>query len=552
MLVLMISLNLGLVFVSVLINQWNNLFFNAIEQHDLVEFAHQLLRFFLLAGAFIVVAVHQTYFTQLLEVRWRRWLTGYVIRRWFDGQTYHRMQMQGTETDNPDQRIAEDLRLFVGTTLTLSMGFLSSLVTLCSFITILWQLSGTIDVAVGNWTLRIPGYMAWAAFLYSMFGTLLTHWVGHPLAKLNFTHQTLEADFRFSLIRLRENADGIAFYRGEAEEERTLAQRFQAVFQNWRAIISRQKRIAWFTTSYSQLATVFPLFAAAPRFLTGAISFGGLTQSVAAFGQVQMAMSWFINVYGNIAEWRATVDRLNGFCHAIEQSREHKKQQTIHVVSGGERLLIDELTLTLPDGRPLLNNVSIHVKRGETVLLMGPSGSGKSTLMRGIAELWPFGHGRIVKPSESMLFLPQRPYLPVGTLRQVVTYPNGQPISDDALQEALELCGLSYLMDRLDVHQNWSQKLSTGEQQRIAFSRALLLRPQWLFFDEATGALDEESEAELYRIIKQRLPGTTIFSVSHRQTLAAFHDRLLETRLSTEGWIVVPCTTPARARVALV
>jgi putative ATP-binding cassette transporter len=517
-----------------------------------------------LAVVFVAIAVHQTYFIQMLEIRWRRWATRHLTQRWLADQTYYRLQLQNTEMDNPDQRIAEDLRLFVGSTLSLGMGFLSSLVTVVSFVTILWQLSGTLAFSIGGVSFQIPGYMVWAALVYAAIGTFITHRIGHPLVRLNFAQQSFEANFRFSLVRLRENSEGVAFYRGEADEDRTFTYRFGAVFQNFRAIMKRQKNISYFTTAYSQIATVFPFLAAAPRYLSGAITLGGLTQSVAAFTQVQSALSWIVNVYGNIAEWRATITRLHDFHRAVEQIRERRgqggerplaaenwerrKQQSIKVTANDDRqLLTEELTLNLPDGRLLLSGASMKIKQGESLLLFGPSGSGKTTFLRALAELWPYGHGRIVKPASSVLFIPQRPYLPVGTIREIVTYPGrADQLSDAELQEALTLCGLPHLIDHLTDSQNWALRLSTGEQQRIAFARAVLLKPDWLFCDESTSALDEVGEADLYRMIKQRLPNSTLFSISHHRALAAFHDREFETRPAAEGWLLVEHSEQAR------
>jgi vitamin B12/bleomycin/antimicrobial peptide transport system ATP-binding/permease protein len=564
LLALIVTLSLTLVYVSVLINRWTNLFFNAIERHDVSAFVHQLLHFCVLASLFVASAIHQTYFTQLLEIRWRRWLTRHTIARWLADQTYYRLQLQNAETDNPDQRIAEDLRLFVGVTLTLGMGFLSSLVTVISFVAILWRLSGVLNVSVAGASLHIYGFMVWAALLYAATGTWVTHLIGNPLIQLNFAQQSFEANFRFTLVRFRENSESVAFYRGEADEERNFAQRFSAVFHNWRAIMRRQKRISSFTIAYSQVALVFPFLAAAPRYIAGAITLGGLTQSVSAFTQLQAALSWFVNVYGSIAEWRATIARLNDFDVAIEKGRERRRPQRIEapvaphgperrkdyirVVTGsGRQLRTEDLTVNFPDGRPLLSDVSICIEKGESALLVGPSGSGKTTFLRAIAELWPFGHGQILKPAVSMLFLPQRPYLPVGTLTEVVTYPGGAEHYREAdVREALTLCGLSHLNDHLEKFQNWALKLPSGEQQRIAFARAVLLKPEWLFLDEATSALDASGEADLYKMIKKHLQDSTLFSISHHRALATFHSRRFETRAATEGWIMVEEVKSAR------
>lgn len=540
-LALVLTLNFSLIYVSVLLNKWNNSFFDAIERHDFSAFEFQLLHFVVLAMAYVVVAVHQTYFLQSLEIKWRRWLTRYLIHLWLADQAYYHLLLRHTQADNPDQRISEDLKLFVGLTLSLSMGFLSSAVTVVSFMAILWHLSGVINIPVGDQVIPLHGYMVWAALLYSIIGTLITHWVGDPLVKLNFVQQSVEANFRFSMVRLRENSDGIAFYRGEPSAERAFASRFQQVIDNWRKIMLRQKRIAWFTLSYGQSATVLPLLLAAPRYLSGLMTLGDLTQSVAAFTQIQSSLSWLINIYGSYAEWRATLDRLRGFIGAVREGGRADNPGGISLqATSHNELAIEDLHLNHPDGRSMLKCGSFRVESGESVVLMGPSGSGKSTLLRSIAGLWPFGHGRIAKPANDVLFIPQRAYLPVAPLREILTYPVAPDrFTDEAPREMLEVCGLPHLAPLLDETDNWTLALSMGEQQRIAFARAILLRPKWLFFDEATSAMDEITEANMYRLIKTRLPKTTLFSVSHRPALAAFHDRLMETVRHGQEWSLV-------------
>jgi vitamin B12/bleomycin/antimicrobial peptide transport system ATP-binding/permease protein len=550
-LALAVSLSLSLIFVSVLLNEWNNAFFNAIERRDYDAFRYLSLTFLLLAMLYVTVAANQNYFVQGLEIRWRRSLSREFVGRWLGHQTYYHLQLQNAESDNPDQRIAEDLRLFAGLTLSLGMGFLSSAVTVVSFTAILWRLSGVIEIPVGDSTVRLHGYLVWAAVLYSVLGTWATHRIGKPLVKLNFAQQSFEANFRFSLVRVRENADGVAFYRGEDNVKSALDVRFQAIYDNWRRIMRRQKKIAWLTIAYGQSAAVLPLLLAAPRFLSGAISLGGLTQSAAAFIQIQGALSWFVNIYGNYAEWRATLDRLRDFMRALDQYSVAANQGNINLLEGAaNELRVDGLLLEFPDGRPMLQCDSLYLKQGETVLLMGASGSGKSTLLRAIAGLWPYGHGHIVTPPESsMLFIPQRPYLPQRPMRQLITYPARTDELDSArVYEALTACGLAHLVPQLDEEQNWGLTLSLGEQQRVGFVRAILLQPKWLFLDESTSALDTDSETHLYALLKQRLRGTAIFTISHRSALANVHQRLLQTRRAGPVWILEASGETATAR----
>jgi vitamin B12/bleomycin/antimicrobial peptide transport system ATP-binding/permease protein len=538
LLAVIVVMNLGLVYVSVLFSNWNNRFYDALQVHDFAKFSHELAYFCVLAMIFIVVAVYQTYLNQMLQIRWRRWLTDQYIGEWLGDRAYYHLQLGNYRADNPDQRIADDLQMFVDATLNLTMGLLSSVVTLLSFAAILWHLSGTLNVPLGTSGLAIPGYMVWAALLYAIAGTWLTHRIGRPLIRLNFQQQQFEANFRFSLVRLRENTEGVALYGGERAEALSLRERFGDVVANWWAIMKRQKRLTWFTAGYNQAAIVFPVLAAAPRYFAGAIQLGGLMQTGQAFGQVQGALSWFVTAYRSLAEWKATVDRLTGFREAIDALKAHAATAGIaRTEQDAAGLAVRDLELALPDGKQLLRGLNAELRPGEAVLVNGPSGTGKSTLLRAIAGIWPFGRGQIAIPAQaSMLFLPQKPYLPVDTLRHVLSYPAlPSAFTDAAMREVLAACGLPHLIDRLDESQNWALQLSPGEQQRIAFARALLQQPAWLFLDEATSALDAVSEARLYRLLKERLRNTTLISVGHRSSLAAFHDRRLELRGDASG-----------------
>jgi putative ATP-binding cassette transporter len=517
-----IGLNLGIVYINVQLNYWQNSFYNSLQDKDIDAFYGLLLHFSLLAAAYIVTAVYQLYLNQMLQIRWRRWLTDRYLEAWTGERSYYRMQLTDSGTDNPDQRIAEDLRLFVDQTLNLTLGLLSAVVTLVSFVAILWTLSGALQFA----GVTIPGYMVWAALLYAVVGTWLAHLIGYPLAGLSFNQQKFEANFRFSLVRFRENAEGIAIYGGEADELRGLRGRFRDVFDNWWAIMRRQKKLTWFQSGYGQIAVIFPYVVAAPRYFSGAIQLGGLMQTASAFGRVQEALSWFVSAYVQLAEWKATVDRLTSFRAATERAQAAGAGQGIAVEGPADNLAARNVELRLPDGKPLVAPFDASIQAGESVLVTGPSGSGKSTLFRAIAGVWPFGSGKLEKPRSRMLFLPQKPYLTIGTLREQLSYPAAPGAFDEAAyRSVLENCGLSRFATRLDEHQHWAQMLSPGEQQRIAFARALLHRPQWLFLDEATSSLDEEAEARLYRLLKERLPGTTVVSIGHRPTLAQFHDR---------------------------
>jgi putative ATP-binding cassette transporter len=536
LLAVVILLNLSLVGLTVLLTFWQRAFYNTLENKDWDGFIALLFSwhrteaegllpgFVLVAALYILIAVYQLYLRQALQMRWRRWLTDVYLTEWLADRAYYRMALTDPYTDNPDQRIADDARLFVEDTLSLGIGLLNSIVTLGSFILVLWSLSGSITVL----GVEIPGYMVWVALIYALIGTWLAHLIGRPLITLNFNQQRLEADFRYALVRFRENTEGVALYGGEADEKRGLTQRFGKLMLNWWDIMRATKRLTFFTAGYGQLASIFPIVVAAPAYFAGRMPLGGLIQTNSAFGQVQGALSWFVENYARLTEWRATVERLSGFTHAVAKARQAGAGP---VASGGEapQLALRDVTLALPDGRVLLAGAGMKVSPGEAVLINGPSGSGKSTLFRAIAGIWPFGTGDISLPKDARaLFLPQRPYLPLGTLRRAICYPeDAARFSDAEVLAALEEAGLGHLGARLDDADSWGQRLSGGEQQRLSFARAFLQRPDWLFLDEATASLDPEAEEALYEKLKRALPGLTMISIAHRPAVARFHDRVL-------------------------
>lgn len=519
-----VGLALTLVWLEVLFNTWNREFYNTFESRDQAEFFRQLGMFALLALLFIVTGVYRQYFQQMLFIEWRTWLTERYLADWLRDRAYYRLQLLDKGTDNPDQRIAEDLNIFVDLTLTLVLGLLSAVVTLVSFIGILWSISGSATL----FGIEIPGYMVWVALLYAVAGTWLTHLIGRRLIGINFDLQRNEANFRFALVRLRENAEGVALYRGEAGEAQNFRGRFADVVSAWWAKMLKQKQLTWFTVMYGQIAIIFPFIVASPRFFSGQMPLGGIFQIASAFGQVQGALSWFINAYGAFANWKATVDRLTSFTEALERAREEAERLDGDRVEA-EGLALQQLELSLPGGRRLLVPTDLAFTAGESVLVTGPSGSGKSTLFRALAGIWPYWKGRIAVPrGAKLLFLPQKPYLPIGSLKHAVCYPeDAAMISDEDAREALRATGLAHLAADLAREENWAQLLSGGEQQRLAFARALINRPDWLFMDEATASLPEETQAELYALLPQRLQGTTFVSIGHRASLAGFHRRRL-------------------------
>ncbi|MCW5620835.1 MAG: ABC transporter ATP-binding protein/permease [Burkholderiales bacterium] len=523
-----IGLTLGLVYMEVRFNKWNNAFFNSLQNKDQAQFFRLMLQFAVLATIYIVLYIYSVYVNQWLQIRWRRWLTDRYLREWLTERTYYRMQLTGSSTDNPDQRIADDLRLFVENTLDLVLGGLNAIVTLFAFLFILWGLSGALEFTWNGQTYELYGYMVWVAAAYAIVGTWLTHKVGKRLIPLQFDQQRYEADFRYNLVRFRENMEGVALYRGEQGELEGFRTRFRNVANNWWAIMKRIKLLNTFRYGYNQAAIVFPYLVTAPRYFSGKFTLGDLTQTAGAFGQVQGALSWFINVYVLFATWKATVDRLTGFHRSVVQAQADRAAQpgVATVGDAGSTLALEHVDLLLPNGRALLSDANLEIQPGARVLVRGPSGAGKSTLFRAIAGIWPFGRGRVRVPHAfDALFLPQRPYFPLGSLRAAVAYPSlPGKYSDQQVKEALIDVGLAHLCERLDEEANWSMQLSGGEQQRVAFARALLQQPAWLFLDEATSALDDSAQARLHDLLAERLTRTTIVSIAHRPGVAQFHD----------------------------
>jgi putative ATP-binding cassette transporter len=536
LLAVIVGMSLGIVYLNVLFNEWNNLFYNSLQEKNIDEFFRLFGRFAILAAMFIVVAVYQIYLRQMLQIRWRRWLTDRYATMWMEHRNYYRLRFAPNGADNPDQRISEDIGGFVEQTLALTLGFIESVVSLVSFSVILWKLSGEIHIL----DIQVPGSMLWAAVLYAGFGSFLTHFIGRPLIRLNFLQQRYEADYRYTLVRVRENAEPIALYGGESQEARGLSERFTHVVSNWWAIMRQQKRLTWFSAGYSQAAILFPFLVAAPRYFSGAIQLGGLMQTASAFNHVQSSLSWFIDAYTRLAQWRATVDRLTGFAAALAELEAAKDEGfTRSAALPGQGLSLTEASLSLPDGRTLLKGATLTVAPGERVMLTGPAGCGKSTLFRAIGGLWPYAAGSLALPADGRsLFLPQKPYLPIASLAAAVAYPDApETYGDGRIAAVLTDCGLGHLTPLLEEQRHWSQELSSGEQQRLGFARAILLAPDWLFCDEASSALDEASQMELYGLLTRRLPQTAIVSIAHRTSLAAWHHR-------TVRFVAQAATTP--------
>lgn len=525
-----VALNLGAVYLLVLINDWNRVFYDALEARNQPVFWQQLGRFTGLAFAFILVAVYRFYLTQLLEMRWRAWMTRHYLQRWLQGTAFYRLELARfgrTEgnPDNPDQRIQEDLNLFTSYSISLSMGLLNAVVTLLSFVGILWSLSGAFSIPLGGQTVVIPGFMVWAAVLYCLVGSILTHYIGRPQIALNFQQQRLEADFRHHMVRVREYSEAIALDGGAPVERGRLTLRFSDVLANYLHLLKAQKRLTWFTNFFGQAAVVFPFIVAAPRFFSGAIQLGELMQIASAFGRVQDSLAWLVDNYSTVAAWRATADRLTSFETAL--AGQEAQVPELERASTEEAVATDGLQMALPDGTVLLDKLQLRAAPGDRVLVQGPSGSGKSTLLRVLAGIWPFARGHVGLPADTMT-IPQQPYLPEGSLREALAYPEpADRYTDAALQQALEDALLPQLKDRLDAREAWGQVLSGGERQRLAIARVFLKDPRWVLADEATAALDGPAEATLYTRLVERVTrrGGGLVSVAHRPAVAAFHNR---------------------------
>ena len=524
-----IAIELALVGNDVLINLWRARFYNALQEKDWNGFVREMLVFCALATVLVALQVYQLYLNQWLQIRWRNWMTSKYLADWMHDANHYRMQMQGEAADNPDQRMSDDVKLFVSQTLAIGVGLLSSIVSLTSFVVILWGLSAAAPLVLSGVDYSFPGYLVCAAVIYAIFGTALTQWIGSPLVTLNFNQQRLEADFRFNLVRVRENSEQIALLKGEPAERARLSERFSRVIANWYDIMSRTKRLTAFTQSYGQAAVVIPFALVGPAYFANKIQLGALTQTAEAFGKVQDALSFFVTVYRTMAEWRAVVARLDGFEGSIKSAEKLAADPaSIHSVATPKReITLPQLLVKLPNGAPLVAADHFSLRPGERTLVTGPSGAGKSTLFRAIAGIWPFGEGTIEIPANAaLMMLPQRPYLPIGTLHAAIVYPSeAASVGADRVSEVLKEVGLPQFAARLEEEAHWNRMLSLGEQQRLGMARALLHAPSHLFLDEATASLDEPSEAQLYGLLAKKLPETTIVSIGHRSTLDAFHQR---------------------------
>jgi len=526
--------------MTVLFSFWYNGFYSSLQALDRNAFWLYLGIFTVLATLHVVRALVDSYVGQAFDIRWRVWLNERLTQDWLEGRAYYRAQFADPPVDNPDQRIQQDIASFVEGSRTLAIGAISALVSLVEFTGILWSLSGALDIA----GVEVPRAMVFMVYLYVIAATLVAFRIGRPLIRLSFLNERLTANFRYALLRLRENAENVAFYQGEGVERATLWTRFTAYIANLWALVYRGLKFDGFNLAVSQVAVVFPFLLQAPRFFSGAIKLGDVMQTSQAFGQVQDALSFFRTSYDTFAQYRATLDRLDGFMDANAAARALPAVQTHHQApAAGAGLGIDGLSVRRPDGGVLLHGLSLRLQPGQALLIKGPSGSGKTTLLRAIAGLWPYAQGQVSRPcGADALFLSQRPYLPLGDLRAALAYPGLAQLEDDArLQAALRQANLGHLAAQLDRVDDWSRILSLGEQQRVAFARVLFNRPRVVFLDEATSATDEGLEHALYTLLRGELPDSVLVSIGHRSTLDAFHTH----RLALDGkggWDCAPLT----------
>ena len=539
----LLALTLLQILIQIRFNLWNRDFFNALENRDRDAFLWQMVLFVGLAGASMITAVYQLYVKQLVQLRWRQWLTNRLLDLWMRDARHYQLERAG-EADNPDQRIAEDARLAVDSAVDFATGIFNSAVMLVAFIGILWTISGALNLTLFGREVVIPGYMVWAALIYAAIGSGLTYLVGKPMVALNFWRTAKEADFRFGLVRARESSEGIALIGGEKDERRGLERLFGNVAEAVRALMQSQRRLMWLTSAYGMLTSVFPTVVAAPSYFSGAITLGGLMQIGSAFGQVQSSLNWFVDNFPRLAEWRSSVERLLTFresLRVIEEMVADRDQATIERIEETEgeeeRVAFRDVQVAFANGSVVIAEATAEIKAGERVLVKGESGTGKSTLFRAFAGIWPWGSGEIhMPPRDATMFMPQRPYIPLGTLRGALSYPQApETVEDEAGKAALERVGLSHLAERLEEDARWDQVLSLGEQQRLAFARLLIQKPRWIFMDEATAALDEENQDAMMQLVLDELPGSALISIGHRPGLEAFHERTLHLQRGPEG-----------------
>ena len=535
LLLLCIAGELGTVYGNVKLAGAQATVFDAVQDKQAAAFLDAMQVFLAVALMVVFVSTYRIYVRNILQIRWREHLTDHFLGKWIGPQAYWHRELHHDETDNPDQRIAEDVQTYVASALGLSLSLLSAVATLISFAGILWRLSGEWPLHIGDQDWHIPGLMMWVAILYALTATWLTNRVGRSLVGINFNRLRFEADFRYGLVRFRDHVEEVALSRGDSVERRGALARFASIVGNWWALITAQRNLTLLTSGIGQANGVVPLLVAAPAVFAGRMTLGQLTETGVAYGQVSGALSWFVDAYQEIANWRASIERLAVFDDVLDATRaDLAALDGIHVERGAApQLRLEQLSLSQPDGTPIASGIDAAIGAGERVAMLGAAGVQKTTLFRAIAGIWPFGHGRIALPAAaSAIYLPSRPYLPIGTLREVIAYPSPpDAFPEPAVRAALAAVGLAHLAARLDDSVPWEQHLPGDEQVRLTVARAILQRPDYVVLDDVTAALDEQSEATVYAALTEQLAGSAILSLSSRPSVGAYHQR----RLTLQG-----------------
>jgi putative ATP-binding cassette transporter len=524
---------------QVRLNEWNGAFFDAIGNKQIETFVQQLWTFLVIVTALLAITVAQTFLQERLKFRLREWVTKHLLVEWMRPLRVYQLTFAGDNAQNPDQRIQEDTRLLSDSTADLGCGLVYSVAQIVAFIGVLWVLSAQVVIPIGGYQLAIPGYMVWCALLYALIASGLTWLVGRPLITLNAVRYAREAEFRFALVRTTESGESIALHKGEDDERRYLEGELGKVVDAMRRLSTSLAHLTWITSGTGWLSLVVPVLVAAPAYFNGSLTLGGLIMVSGAFSQVQWAMRWFVDYFPRLAEWRAAVHRVARFRETLDHlpAIEEGTEEIERMPHPDGHLSFDDVQILLPDGHIVIEEANVTIAPGDRVLIVGETGAGKSTLFRAIAGLWPWGSGRIrIPPPESMAFLPQRPYLPLGTLRNAVTYPSApEQVADEDVRRALTRCDLGQFLDRLDTTERWDRELSLGEQERLAFARLLIHKPRWIFLDEATAALDGDSQRHIMRLFDEELKDATVLSIGHRPDLAEYHTRTIQLIHGREG-----------------
>lgn len=528
-LILIVLLTIFDVYLSTQFNEWKNAFYTALQNYNYDQVIVELIWFCKLAAVNILVTMYIFYLQQVVVMNWRQYLSEHFIDRWLENNNFYRANLVADTQDNPDQRVGEDIRLFIEKTIKFTLGVLNAGLSFVLFVNILWKLSGVIPITLGSYTFNLHGYIVWISLLYSFVGTFITHKIGKRLNMLNYWQQKLEADFRYAMVRLREYSENIAIYSGIDVERSVLLTRLYKLLNNFKEIILKERQIAAMKQGYFQSASIIPVLIGVPLYMKRTINLGGLMQSASAFSRVTGSLSYFVMLYMEFAEWQSVVGRLTDFRQHLQKLDEENKQHLCIVNENENFIRAKDLAIYKPSGEVLLNFADFELKAGEATLLTGENGLGKSTLFRTLAGIWPFYSGVIFSPTrEQMMFVSQRPYLPLGTLRQGIMYPKQLNAGEqtEALEYWLGKVGLTYLVDKLDKEADWGNILSLGEMQKIAIIRVLMNKPQWVFLDEATSSMDKESEAKSYSLLLEQ-SNMTIISIGHGKEIEKYHQRVI-------------------------